>query len=166
MRLGTGLKHRHVREGGDISRNPSCVLLSLSKSHLSRLGRRLGQIPSSLGVFPLYTMTSQDPYLCDTIPQAKLAQATTNHPPPPSSTSQTEKSSVSDSLGMGLLEDVHPIPGPPQRKLCPRHKRMADEGTNLKLQQVRDCQISSVPIMLTYVPLRLWTLSLSRSGRL
>lgn len=24
----------------------------------------------------------------------------------------------------------------PARKLCPRHLRMADEGTNLKLQQV------------------------------
>jgi F-box/WD-40 domain protein MET30 len=24
-----------------------------------------------------------------------------------------------------------------QRKLCVRHQRMADEGTNLKLQQVR-----------------------------
>lgn len=26
--------------------------------------------------------------------------------------------------------------GPPPRKLCVRHQRMADEGTNLKLQQV------------------------------
>jgi hypothetical protein len=25
---------------------------------------------------------------------------------------------------------------PPPRKLCVRHQRMADEGTNLKLQQV------------------------------
>ena len=27
---------------------------------------------------------------------------------------------------------------PPPRKLCVRHQRMADEGTNLKLQQVRN----------------------------
>lgn len=27
-------------------------------------------------------------------------------------------------------------PQPPAKKLCVRHQRMADEGTNLKLQQV------------------------------
>jgi hypothetical protein len=29
------------------------------------------------------------------------------------------------------------LPAPSTKKLCVRHQRMADEGTNLKLQQVR-----------------------------
>jgi hypothetical protein len=33
---------------------------------------------------------------------------------------------------------------PPARKLCVRHQRMADEGTNLKLQQVSSSQRFSI----------------------
>ncbi|KAF7295134.1 hypothetical protein MIND_01051900 [Mycena indigotica] len=61
-------------------------------------------------------------YVCDTIPPARLA-------------------GPDDPLPCSLLDD--PEPEPPQiqadaplpRKLCVRHQRMADEGTNLKLQQ-------------------------------
>lgn len=69
-------------------------------------------------------------YVCDTIPAARLA-------------------APDDPLPFGPDEEhdepeVEPIPqepvqseAPPPRKLCVRHQRMADEGTNLKLQQVR-----------------------------
>jgi F-box/WD-40 domain protein MET30 len=33
-------------------------------------------------------------------------------------------------------EEQNALAQPPARKLCVRHQRMADEGTNLKLQQV------------------------------
>ena len=156
------------------SREIRCAFCSsLSKSRLSRFGRRLGQIPSLLSILPPDTMSSQNSYLCDTLPQAKLAQASASHPPPSSRDSvytsaafQSEKSLTSDSLGMDPSEDVHPTPTPLQRKLCPRHKRMADEGTNLKLQQVCDCQIANVCLVLTFISSRLWMLSLCRSGRL
>ncbi|KAF9792465.1 WD40-repeat-containing domain protein [Thelephora terrestris] len=73
-------------------------------------------------------MIPQKPHLCDTLPQAKLAQTT------------SEQTMTSENLRAGIPEDVHqiPAPQPQQRKLCPRHKRMADEGTNLKLQQALD----------------------------
>lgn len=101
-------------------------------------------------------MASPESYLCDTLPQAKLAQATASppflpsHDPAHASVAfQSEQPLVNQ---MDPPEVVHPTPAPPQRKLCPRHKRMADEGTNLKLQQVREGQIANVYIMLTHVP--------------
>ena len=101
-------------------------------------------------------MASQNSYLCDTLPQAKLAQAAASHPShDPVHTSlafQSEKQLTVDNLEMDPPEDVHRTLAPPPRKLCPRHKRMADEGTNLKLQQVRDRQITNMFAMLIYIP--------------
>ncbi|KAG6829668.1 hypothetical protein H0H92_003911 [Tricholoma furcatifolium] len=67
-------------------------------------------------------------YVCDTLPAPRLANEQQQQPPPPP-------------------------PPPPQhstRKLCVRHQRMADEGTNLKLQQVR-CLQSTLIQSLMYV---------------
>ena len=99
-------------------------------------------------------MSPRNSYLCDTLPQAKRAQTTTKHPSPSHTSvpSQSEQPSTSDNPKMIPLEDVHPTPALPQRKLCPRHKRMADEGTNLKLQQVRDYQIANLYTSLTHIP--------------
>jgi len=93
-------------------------------------------------------MVSQNSYLCDTLPQAKLAHTTTttshpspSHNPPHTPVDFQSKQLLTDeNLGAVPPVDVHPTPTLPQRKLCPRHKRMADEGTNLKLQQVCGCQ--------------------------
>ncbi|KAJ7715947.1 WD40-repeat-containing domain protein [Mycena maculata] len=68
-------------------------------------------------------------YVCDTIPAARLAGAEDI----PSFSPDDEP-------------EIEPIPHeppaasepPPPRKLCVRHQRMADEGTNLKLQQSLD----------------------------
>ncbi|KAJ7063065.1 WD40-repeat-containing domain protein [Mycena amicta] len=64
-------------------------------------------------------------YVCDTIPAPRLAG-----PDDPLPSYELE------------LEAVPPPPmhsdAPPARKLCVRHQRMADEGTNLKLQQSLD----------------------------
>jgi len=116
---------------------------------------------------PPDTMTSQNSYLCDTLLQAKLAQTSASHPSRSSHdpTHTNEQPPTSDNLRTDPPDDVHPIPGPSQRKLCPRHKRMADEGTNLKLQQVRYCHIANVYVLLTHTPSRPWMLSLCRSGR-
>ncbi|KAJ7135014.1 quinon protein alcohol dehydrogenase-like superfamily [Mycena crocata] len=68
-------------------------------------------------------------YVCDTIPAARLAAA--DDLLPFDSTDEPE-----------LDPTPEPIPAhpdvPPPRKLCVRHQRMADEGTNLKLQQSLD----------------------------
>ncbi|KAJ7285593.1 WD40-repeat-containing domain protein [Mycena rebaudengoi] len=65
-------------------------------------------------------------YVCDTIPAARLAGP---DDPLPSSPPQYEP-------------EPPPVPQivaqPAARKLCVRHQRMADEGTNLKLQQSLD----------------------------
>lgn len=69
------------------------------------------------------TMSTNASYVCDTIPAPRLA----NDAQVPSEP---------------VFDDPEPAPmqsdpqQPPPRKLCVRHQRMADEGTNLKLQQV------------------------------
>ncbi|KAJ7098156.1 WD40-repeat-containing domain protein [Mycena belliarum] len=66
-------------------------------------------------------------YVCDTIPPARLADP---GDPLPCAPADEQDEPV-------LAEPAHPEPTPP-RKLCVRHQRMADEGTNLKLQQSLD----------------------------
>lgn len=64
-------------------------------------------------------MATTSSYVCDTLPAARLA---TDHPI------------------VVEQEPIIPSSPPPERTnprtLCVRHQRMADEGTNLKLQQV------------------------------
>jgi F-box/WD-40 domain protein MET30 len=69
-------------------------------------------------------MSSNSSYVCDTIPPARLA----------SDTQVTSEPVLDDPEGFAK-DDIDPKQSPP-RKLCVRHQRMADEGTNLKLQQV------------------------------
>ena len=49
-----------------------------------------------------------------------------------------EEVEASESLGPETVDDRSETTSsqPAARKLCVRHQRMADEGTNLKLQQV------------------------------
>jgi hypothetical protein len=65
--------------------------------------------------------------LCDTIPPARLVI--------PSPTIFESAEVVLDDAETLNVSRIDPTPQPP-RKLCVRHQRMADEGTNLKLQQV------------------------------
>lgn len=88
-------------------------------------------------------------YVCDTIPAARLASDPQPIHSPPVTVSERPT-----NLGATLVLDdadnitssskvEHDSASPPPaeqampRKLCVRHQRMADEGTNLKLQQVR-----------------------------
>nr|GAT61274.1 predicted protein [Mycena chlorophos] len=91
--------------------------------------RRSLQISSVLRVSsPSPTMASTSGYVCDTLPAPRLA------------------SGADVSLPSAPLDEPEPEPVPPPvqvanaapRKLCVRHQRMADEGTNLKLQQSLD----------------------------
>jgi hypothetical protein len=100
------------------------------------------------------TLAPASGYVCDTIPPAKLlAKAPPSRspspmpPPTPPVTAFEAPILASSSLGRkGKSPEVHHVPAvpaepsqlapPPGRKLCVRHQRMADEGTNLKLQQV------------------------------
>jgi hypothetical protein len=89
-------------------------------------------------------------YVCDTLPAPRLA-GRSPPPAPPARSPSPGPSTLPDFpiVDAGTLkaaehdpEDVrHPsdaVPfAPPGRKLCVRHQRMADEGTNLKLQKVR-----------------------------
>ncbi|KAJ7694112.1 WD40-repeat-containing domain protein [Mycena rosella] len=68
-------------------------------------------------------------YVCDTIPPARLADP--DDPLPFASTDEHELEHIPE-------EPPAQLEGPPPRKLCVRHQRMADEGTNLKLQQSLD----------------------------
>ena len=77
--------------------------------------------------FDRVIMPSPSSYVCDTIPPARLAIS-----------SSDPKPTIFESLE--VLDDAETYnvpPVQPPRKLCVRHQRMADEGTNLKLQQVR-----------------------------
>ena len=97
-------------------------------------------------------------YVCDTLPPPRLAgdksasRSPTPSPPsppavttfdPPIIVSSPEPSALAqmDSANAKAQDakqaDTATVPAqPPARKLCVRHQRMADEGTNLKLQQV------------------------------
>jgi F-box and WD-40 domain protein MET30 len=96
-------------------------------------------------------------YVCDTLPPPKLASAEDpDQPDPPHSDSPPVTTFDLPSIdGQEHAEDAiiqeeqerkqeekdeeAVVEHPPPRKLCVRHQRMAHEGTNLKLQQVRVC---------------------------
>ncbi|KAJ8489144.1 hypothetical protein ONZ51_g3141 [Trametes cubensis] len=113
---------------------------------------------------PLLPSSSNAAYVCDTLPAPRLAtdkpcsrsSSPSRQSPPPVTTfdtpiivpdsvpdsprqlspplqqqAQTAASSVASSS-----KDAEVPSQPPARKLCVRHQRMADEGTNLKLQQL------------------------------
>jgi F-box and WD-40 domain protein MET30 len=99
---------------------------------------------------PYYKMVSAGPlpssYVCDTLPAPRLASGSSGpelepdrSPSPPSMFEVTEE--MDTEKEQETLPDTSegqstPAPSqPPARKLCVRHQRMADEGTNLKLQQ-------------------------------
>ena len=89
--------------------------------------------------------------LCDTLPAARLTKDT-----------DTMASYAKDQLEPSVLPAVvlddsrslvikdslrkpsESSPQPAARKLCVRHQRMADEGTNLKLQHVRTRVVSFI----------------------
>ncbi|KAI0730379.1 WD40 repeat-like protein [Fomitopsis betulina] len=90
--------------------------------------------------------SSKASYLCDTLPPARISSASPDQnprsPTPPVSAFQAP---IVDNSALQLLtKPVTPSQAiadyiqPPARKLCVRHQRMADEGTNLKLQQALD----------------------------
>src|ERR1700733_3136534 len=74
-------------------------------------------------------------YVCDTLPAPRLASVQSVRSPSPPSSFQ-----VTDDLDARTMAEDESLPessdvqnAPAQRKLCVRHQRMADEGTNLKL---------------------------------
>jgi F-box/WD-40 domain protein MET30 len=77
-------------------------------------------------------------YVCDTLPAPRLASVqSVRSPSPPSSfqlTDDLDARTMAEDESLPESSDVQNAPA--QRKLCVRHQRMADEGTNLKLQQV------------------------------
>ena len=81
---------------------------------------------------------------CDTLPPARL-------PPPISFPPRWPSGSISPSHPPSVLAY------PNSRKLCVRHQRIADEGTNLKLQQV--CSLVFPLPLLSDVPCKVSTLS-------
>ncbi|KZP24832.1 WD40 repeat-like protein [Athelia psychrophila] len=91
-------------------------------------------------------------YVCDTLPAPRLASVVSRSelqpersPSPPSSFVQVSDDMIvinradgeQSTANEGQIDLRSPSP-PPARKLCVRHQRMADEGTNLKLQQCLD----------------------------
>lgn len=84
-------------------------------------------------------MAQSPSYVCDTLPAPRLA---TDHPPAVSISLQVPNDPVditsssllasSSIVAQTVLDSKSFTP----RKLCVRHQRMADGGTNLKLQQV------------------------------
>ncbi|KIJ69522.1 hypothetical protein HYDPIDRAFT_106166 [Hydnomerulius pinastri MD-312] len=92
-------------------------------------------------------------YECDTLPAPRLASSQdsieselSRSPSPPvsfnlinSSLSPASLMANKDAENKKLVQNTQgATPVPPARKLCVRHQRMADEGTNLKLQQSLD----------------------------
>lgn len=71
--------------------------------------------------------------LCDTIPPARLAIPSSDLKP---TIFESAEIVLDDAETFNVSHIDSSTPQPP-RKLCVRHQRMADEGTNLKLQQVR-----------------------------
>jgi hypothetical protein len=73
-----------------------------------------------------------DSHSCDTLPRARPSS-------PSLAVSEDQWSSRSPSPSSHPIADPSPsaLSQPAPRKLCIRHQRIADEGTNLRLQQVR-----------------------------
>ncbi|KAF5330734.1 hypothetical protein D9619_005750 [Psilocybe cf. subviscida] len=86
------------------------------------------------------TAQSQSSYVCDTLPAPRLAVVNPHHHPEPSEPVIVLDDAPEDNFKAQPenLPDGTTSQGPPPRKLCVRHQRMADEGTNLKLQQSLD----------------------------
>ncbi|KAI0340174.1 hypothetical protein BDW22DRAFT_1421922 [Trametopsis cervina] len=93
------------------------------------------------------TSTQPTGYVCDTIPPAKLAKGSDSpyrspspaQPPlPPVTSFEALVPSARQLEESKDREGYAQVAPPPGRKLCVRHQRMADEGTNLKLQQARN----------------------------
>ncbi|KAI0933689.1 hypothetical protein AcW1_005452 [Taiwanofungus camphoratus] len=92
------------------------------------------------------------PYVCDTLPPARIAPESSSRSPSPMPLPTPPVTAFdapiidNSSLAMVTKPETpqEEIPRPPEqlqppaRKLCVRHQRMADEGTNLKLQQALD----------------------------
>ena len=125
--------------------------------------------------------SQQKPYACDTLPPPQNMQISRNGQPSPSPATYIEpapvipiidsdlvSSAFDESNVEGETDNRDPAPlsskqdqfiarpshyGSPQaRRLCVRHQRMADRGTNLKLQQVRILiSTSLVPISTLYL---------------
>lgn len=78
--------------------------------------------------------SNKSSYVCDTLPAPRLALA------------------PGDGMhAQHVSHSPEPCSRPPQqppRKLCVRHQRMADEGTNLKLQQV--CRLPGTSPLFTH----------------
>ncbi|KAF7796773.1 hypothetical protein EIP86_007956 [Pleurotus ostreatoroseus] len=90
-------------------------------------------------------------YVCDTLPPARIQRRQSSRSPsplpPPTPPVTAFEAPITQSTPSALaFESKQPAAGPaaagaaqiappPGRKLCVRHQRMADEGTNLKLQQ-------------------------------
>jgi len=101
-------------------------------------------------------------YLCDTLPAPRLASPGRSPSPAPIPTPPVTafQAPILDEANATLITDSNPldsldsdvtgkgkgkekeVKAVPARKLCVRHQRMADEGTNLKLQQVGSCSTS------------------------
>ena len=122
------------------------AILTCDEGELSR--HRIRAYAHTSTYSPLQTLppscppmsSSTEPHSCDTLPPARPLL-----PSPPSLPPQSSP-----------------------RKLCVRHQRIADEGTNLKLQQVRvvltpDLITSRYPSLDSHCP-RLSTTSPSRKG--
>lgn len=78
-------------------------------------------------------MVQPSSYVCDTIPAPRLA---TDHTPDVSMSLQVPNDPVDITSASLLTQPALESKSFTPRKLCVRHQRMADEGTNLKLQQV------------------------------
>ena len=87
-------------------------------------------------------------YVCDTLPAPRLAPESSK-PLPVHHTAEADDMESSTVVDKGTkveqqAEETTSVAfAPAGRKLCVRHQRMADEGTNLKLQQVCTVKINS-----------------------
>jgi len=80
--------------------------------------------------------SNPDSYVCDTIPAPRFAPVSS--PPTPLLEPSLKVEDTFSQMSSDAQPERSPTPSlPSSRKLCVRHQRMADEGTNLKLQQVR-----------------------------
>lgn len=89
-------------------------------------------------------------YVCDTIPAARLATGSgeiePKHPMDFDTSTVHDESETPSTHSLKSEQDSGSPP--PPRKLCVRHQRMADEGTNLKLQQVCSARVLCETILM------------------
>jgi len=133
------LQQKRVKVSVDINTNRFNISISLKSRIFALSNPDTMSLSTSTSSTPSSTSSSQfsnlDSHSCDTLPPARPSSPSFTVSVSEDQWSSPPRSPSPPHPSLDLPSTILSQPTP--RKLCIRHQRIADEGTNLKLQQVR-----------------------------